>query len=87
VALKVAESFLEPSNCEHHAILRKAHHLCNRVRVVAGSCIREADCGNGRGGHRSCLLDEAVRLKLGQRAIRSSTTESPKIVGGRNPAC
>ena len=28
VALKVAESFLEPSNCEHHAILRKAHHLC-----------------------------------------------------------
>jgi hypothetical protein len=28
VALKVAESFFEPSNCDHHAILRKAHHLC-----------------------------------------------------------
>ena len=28
VALTVAESFLEPSNCEHHAILSKAHHLC-----------------------------------------------------------
>jgi hypothetical protein len=28
MALKVAELFFEPSNCEHRAILRKAHHLC-----------------------------------------------------------
>ena len=25
---KVAELFFEPSNCEHRAILRKAHYLC-----------------------------------------------------------
>jgi hypothetical protein len=28
VAVKVAKSFFESSNCEHQAILRKAHHLC-----------------------------------------------------------
>jgi hypothetical protein len=27
-ALKVAKVFLEPSNCEHHATLRKSHQPC-----------------------------------------------------------
>jgi len=58
----------------------------DRVRVVAGSC-GEADCDNGRRGYGSYLLDEAAWLKLGRCAIRSSTTESPEIVGGRKPVC
>jgi hypothetical protein len=41
----------------------------DRTRVVAGSRSGEADYGNGRGGNRSCWLDEAARLKLGRGAI------------------
>jgi hypothetical protein len=63
-ALKVARASFEPSNCEHHAILRQAHHLCK--------------IGTGRGRKlqppswlrqppewpRHLQLDEAVRLSL-----------------------
>jgi hypothetical protein len=62
VALKIAKIVFEPSNFEHHAILRKAHHLC---KIGGGSWLEVVTakrCGNCRSGHRIFLSDEAVRL-------------------------
>ncbi len=61
--LKVAESFFEPSNCEHCAISRKAPHLCkirnwSWLEVVMARLI----AATARVATASSLLDEAVRL-------------------------
>jgi hypothetical protein len=34
-ALEHSESVFEPSNCEHHTVLCKAHHLC-KIRTGRG---------------------------------------------------
>jgi hypothetical protein len=62
MALKVDKSSFEPSNCEHHAILGKAHHLYKMGDgVVAGSCNGEAAATAGVAA-ASSLWDEAVWL-------------------------
>jgi hypothetical protein len=63
----------EADICEHRGILRNAHHLCRLGYGRDWELSGEAGGGNRRSSYRIFLLNEAVRLKLGQWAIRSST--------------